>query len=600
MPRNDNECANPLWLSWVKEWLEKEQQRGSKGVTTYKKAHDSLKGCPLQFQHPSQVIQLTGFGPKLCDRLTERMKKHCEENGEEMPAIPKKKRKKKNATAGSGDDDDEPEAATPVKKPRKTKPYVPGHRTGGYAIILALATLEKGVKTGILKQDIIDLAQQHSDSSFTIPNGHYTAWNSMSKLTEKDLVYEKGRPTRKYFLTDEGWELAERFKKAHDPNSGRIDNFVSRDQAAESSKSKDDDFYDLGGSPPPAGRNTSKTPAAGDENESPGDDLIPMGEIVTSAASLPEFRPIVLQPGSFTVEMVLDNREVVSKKNREYIHDELKEKMGAKPLVRSLPLGDILWVAKLKDPDYLSKQGMEGDEIVLDYIVERKRLDDLISSIKDGRFYEQKFRLNKSGLRNGIYLIEESGVDKEYFAEHWAERVQSSIATTQVVSGFFVKKTQKIDETIRYLVRLTAMLKLRYEKEHLYVIPTSVVTYWNYLPLLKHLKEKHPGTDYHATFGLFQFHSEKTKNLTLRDNFLKMLMCTKGISGTKALEIQKIWKTPADFVAAFKALGEGDEENKKKLGMVSDKCRNLIGNRKIQKAVSTKVAKVWGCSEVEY
>ena len=32
----------------------------------------------------------------------------------------------------------------------------------------------------------------------------------------------------------------------------------------------------------------------------------------------------------------------------------------------------------------------ERRELVLDYIVERKRMDDLCSSIKDGRFKEQK------------------------------------------------------------------------------------------------------------------------------------------------------------------------------------------------------------------
>ena len=31
-----------------------------------------------------------------------------------------------------------------------------------------------------------------------------------------------------------------------------------------------------------------------------------------------------------------------------------------------------------------------AEEIVLDFIVERKRLDDLAGSIKDGRFREQK------------------------------------------------------------------------------------------------------------------------------------------------------------------------------------------------------------------
>lgn len=28
-----DECANPLLLSWIKEWLDEAQQRNSKGVT---------------------------------------------------------------------------------------------------------------------------------------------------------------------------------------------------------------------------------------------------------------------------------------------------------------------------------------------------------------------------------------------------------------------------------------------------------------------------------------------------------------------------------------------------------------------------------------
>ncbi|CAG8973296.1 hypothetical protein HYALB_00000058 [Hymenoscyphus albidus] len=596
MPRNDTECANPLWLSWVKEWYEKESERGIKAVTTYKKAYDSLRACPLRFEHPSQVIQLTGFGPKLCDRLTEKLRKYCEEEGIEMPAIPKKKRKKATSSGGGEEENDEDAPATPAKKPRKTKPYVPAHRSGGYAIILALATLEKGEKTGILKQEIIDIGQEYSASSFTIPNGHYTAWGSMKTLLEKDLVYEKGRPTRKYFLTEEGWDLAERFLKAHNPTKGSTETFVSREKPVGASRPNDSDLSDAETNPSRARQTASRIGAVEEENKGP--DLIQMGKEVTSNSDLPKFSPIVLQPGSFVVEMVLDNREVAAKNNRQYMHEQLREKK-CPFTVRPLPLGDILWVAKLKDPIYLSKHGMEGDEVVLDYIVERKRLDDLISSIKDGRFYEQKFRLNRSGLKNVVYLIEEGSAGKDS-AEVWADRVQSAIATTQVIHGIFLKKTQKVDETIRYLTRLTAMLKEKYEKEPLHLIPTPVVTYWNYLPLLKHLKEEQPGTNYHATYQLFQFYSDKTKNLILRDVFLKMLMCTKGVSGTKALEIQKRWKTPAEFIAAYKACGEGTEGEKKKHSMVSDKCGNLVGNRKIQKAVSTKIAKVWGFTEVEY
>jgi crossover junction endonuclease MUS81 len=46
------------------------------------------------------------------------------------------------------------------------------------------------------------------------------------------------------------------------------------------------------------------------------------------------------------------------------------------------------------------------EEVVVDYIVERKNVIDLASSLDDGRYKEQKFRLNKCGIRNKIYLVE--------------------------------------------------------------------------------------------------------------------------------------------------------------------------------------------------
>jgi hypothetical protein len=44
-----------------------------------------MKACPLVLSHPSEAQQLTGIGPKLCDRLTEKLKEFCEENGLPMP-----------------------------------------------------------------------------------------------------------------------------------------------------------------------------------------------------------------------------------------------------------------------------------------------------------------------------------------------------------------------------------------------------------------------------------------------------------------------------------------------------------------------------------
>src|SRR5205814_5368693 len=101
------------------------------------------------------------------------------------------------------------------------------------------------------------------------------------------------------------------------------------------------------------------------------------------------FSPITLQPTTFTVHLVLDTREIRAKQDRDYIQDELTRR-GVKPIMRSLELGDALWVAKCNDAQTLVNRGEEGDEVILDWIVERKRLDDLVGSIKDGRFHEQK------------------------------------------------------------------------------------------------------------------------------------------------------------------------------------------------------------------
>ena len=59
--------------------------------------------------------------------------------------------------------------------------------------------------------------------------------------------------------------------------------------------------------------------------------------------------------------------------------------------VRKLQVGDFLWIAREKRvPVPGMIQMPTSRELVLDYVVERKRMDDLCGSILDGRFKEQK------------------------------------------------------------------------------------------------------------------------------------------------------------------------------------------------------------------
>ncbi|KAJ2899738.1 hypothetical protein MKZ38_002812 [Zalerion maritima] len=631
----DDHVPNPLLLQWVKEWLDQATERSTKGVTTYKNAYNSLKVCPLTFHHPSELKKLKGFGDKLCERLTDKMNKHCQQNGLPIP-----KRSRNNAR--SLDEALALEEINPPLRPkrqRKPKPYVPKLRSGPYALLLALGDMDEDGRSGLSKSEVIEAAQPHCDASFTVPpsaNGHYTAWNSMAKLLEKELVVERGRPIRRYLLTDEGWDVAKNLKAVVEGRQAS----VSESRRSESVKMspprkaqprnanqtkpsglKFDGFVEfVGGGDSDSdivevdARDFDKRTARPTSPKQPSfaqmgerdnakqdtrslnyiDDIVPNKFTLSKPTESRKdggVSPIRIPPGAFTFHLVLDSREVRAKRDRDYMQNEL-EKKGISPITRPLPLGDFTWVAKLNKPNLLRMNGDEGNEVVLDWIVERKRLDDLISSIKDSRFREQKFRLGRSGIKNVVYLVEEMNIDSEVWHKN-EEAVQTALASTQVVDGFFVKKTQTTDDTIRYIARMTDMLRKNYETQPLYVIPGNSITPQSFLPTITGLREKEPSKGFYISYNSFESLGSKSDNLTLRDVYLKMLMCTRGVTGEKALEIQAKWKTPREFVEAFEKCGSGEVGRKRKRELIYGEMSHMVGKRKMGRALSGQIAEVW-------
>ena len=69
-----------------------------------------------------------------------------------------------------------------------------------------------------------------------------------------------------------------------------------------------------------------------------------------------------------------------------------------------------------------------------------------------------------------------------------------------------------------------------------------------------------------------------------------MLMCTRGITGDKALEIQQCWKTPRAFFEALENCG-GKKERET---MLETRVGGKLGRKKIGKVVCGKVAEIWG------
>lgn len=130
--------------------------------------------------------------------------------------------------------------------------------------------------------------------------------------------------------------------------------------------------------------------------------------------------------------------------------------------------------SKKSDGDLLlieSKQLELGDLVLCDnmdeilLVFERKSIDDLASSIRDGRYREQSSRLNKYSVHNHniIYIIE-GNIDRV----HAKSKVQTSALRSAVVSlnlnkGFSTLKTVSVDDSARWI--LAYCYKVEKDKE---------------------------------------------------------------------------------------------------------------------------------------
>ncbi|KAI8089851.1 uncharacterized protein BX664DRAFT_264129, partial [Halteromyces radiatus] len=302
----------------------------------------------------------------------------------------------------------------------------------------------------------------------------------------------------------------------------------------------------------------------------------------------------IWQPNEYTIVMVLDNREIKMKTNREYIQDKLDEK-GVNVVKRALDLGDVIWVAKHVNTE---------EEMFLDIVVERKRLDDLVSSVKDGRFYEQKYRLKQCGSRKVFYIVEE--YNKECAVKFGTQAIQSAMSSVQAVDRFYLKRTNSLDETIDYLVCLTKLIQKLYKNVTLQEIPTRFINRTNYLALKNELtptislqQRQQQQEDHAANYHVIPYHifnqiNSKSKSSTLQDLYTKMLMTIRGVTAEKAYSLGRIYPTPYHLLRAMKAANQDSSHPNrgKELAMLATK--DAIQRRRWTATLSERLWDVWG------
>ncbi|KAK9912942.1 hypothetical protein M0R45_036774 [Rubus argutus] len=155
---------------------------------------------------------------------------------------------------------------------------------------------------------------------------------------------------------------------------------------------------------------------------------------------------------AYELVFVLDDREQLAtqiSRSRSII-DSVISGCKIKVEVRRLPVGDGIWIARHK---YLES------EYVLDFIVERKNVDDLRCSIRDNRYRDQKLRLLRCGLKKLIYLVEGDPNSCEA-----AESIKTACFTTELLEGFDVLRTGNVTETLRKYGYLTEAI-FKYYKD---------------------------------------------------------------------------------------------------------------------------------------
>uniref|UniRef100_K7F4Y1 Crossover junction endonuclease MUS81 n=1 Tax=Pelodiscus sinensis TaxID=13735 RepID=K7F4Y1_PELSI len=178
---------------------------------------------------------------------------------------------------------------------------------------------------------------------------------------------------------------------------------------------------------------------------------------------------------------------------------------------------------------------------------------DLCGSIIDRRFREQKFRLHRCGLRHPIYLLEEYGSVQHLSLPE--STLQQAAASTQVVDGFFVKRTRDLRESATYLTIMTRHLNSLYGNKTL--VSCTKEESQDRSPL-------QPSSD-SCTLMTFQEFNEgavKNKAQTVREVFARQLMQVSGVSGEKAAAILERYNTPASLLAAYSACPDAASRDK--------------------------------------
>lgn len=589
---------NELFVTWLSEEVEALASKRSRMFHAYKKAADRLSAYPEQITTPKQLKSVSFVGEKIFLILCSRLQKHCEQNSVDIPAlfgnyVTLTRNEKRPLQL------DEEKA----KKTRRTNKWIPKRRSGGWAILVALCKNQH--VSGLCKEDLIAAATPYCDGSFTsnpAARDFYSAWDSIKTLLNREYVYCRGRP-KIYLITETGLQMAqgillqegldfetnlpERPEVSYD-NGVRLTPESVTGNSLFVKETESTPLSELILSSPLSQR--TQVTVTNSFGKSEIGSSVQASLTIAHDADKKYFGGVkydIWCPEDYEIILLMDNREVRSQTERDYFHTRIVAN-GVNCDTRSLSVGDVLWIARHKTT---------GLEVVLNYVCERKRLDDLAMSIRDGRFTEQKSRLKNSGLKNIYYLVEEGGLGDLQRIADMKQAIETSISMVITNSKFHLNRFKRTDDTIEWLQCMTSILKIRYQGLRLIVLkPDCVNTRDDYISMLQNFRAKfedRPSYECVHKFSLYQATMTKTTMMTVKEIFILMLLLIRGMSLEKAIVLQNHFKVPRILIEYFLEFGAGKTEVEKGV-LIFDLFKDEIGSKKFTKPLLIAVYDTWG------
>jgi ERCC4-type nuclease len=222
------------------------------------------------------------------------------------------------------------------------------------------------------------------------------------------------------------------------------------------------------------------------------------------------------------MKLIIDEREAS-------IFDKCPSNEKIQVTKQVLPLGDMI-IRSDEDRDIL--------------IIERKSLQDLLASIKDGRYEEQSYRLRHSSgipMHNIIYVIE--GIFAQLRNPSDKRTIFSVMTSLNVFKGFSVIRTSCLQETAEWLMALTEKVERDMSIKKLaphYKIASPVA------------QEEEPVIETQPSNYCSVVKKVKKDNVTM-ENMGEIILCQiPGVSSVSAVAIMKHFRSISHLIESLK------------------------------------------------